>query len=100
LFVDEPVGRVTLEVLHSSTDVVSIGEVGDLNSQLVVVVAVEPSQGRVIDRAIQRLDLSIHPSMFDLSCQVIDVEQIAGVFEGVSLEGLLCSHRYFDKWNG
>jgi len=65
-FADELVGCETLEGLEPSPEIVSVDEVGQVASQLFVVVVVDPFYGRLFDRAVHSLDLAVGPWMVDL----------------------------------
>ena len=62
-----------------------------MRRELVVVVAMEAFDGRLLDGAVHAFDLAIRPRMLWFGCAMLDAERRAGVFEGVSPDGFaLC----------
>ena len=65
LFADELVGRQALEGFQPSSKIAGADEVGEVLSQLVMVVVVEAFDGGVLDCAVHTLDLAIRPECGD-----------------------------------
>jgi hypothetical protein len=87
-FADKLVGREAAQSLWPAGEVVGVDEVRQVALQLFVVFVVEFLDGGVLDRAVHSLDLTVGPRMPGLGQSMIDVIAGAGVFEGMSLEGL------------
>ena len=89
MFADELVGCQAFEGLQSSPKVVGADEVGEVISELVVVVVVEAFHGRLLDRAVHAFDLTIRPGMLDLGEPVLDLilaaDPVKDVFEGINV---------------
>jgi hypothetical protein len=87
LFADELVGREAFEGLQPSPEVVGADEVGEVISQLLVVVVVKAFDGCVLDRAVHAFDLAVGPGVFDLGQPVLNLMLAADPVEDV-LEGI------------
>ena len=103
MFADELVRREAFEGLEPSPEVACADEVGEVTSQLIVVVVVEAFDGRVLDRAVHALDLAAPrensppdcflvlaaPGMLDLGQPMIDLmlaaDAVEDVFGGVNV---------------
>ena len=83
MLADELVGREAFEGLQSSPEVVGADEVGQVSSQLVVVVVVEAFDGRFFDRPIHPFHLTIRPGMLDLGEPVVDLMLAADTVKDV-----------------
>ena len=51
---------------------------------------------RILDRSVHALDLAVGPGMLGLDKTMVDIGLGAGIFEGVSSEGLLTSDQLLD----
>ena len=87
LFADELLGRQTFECLQPSPEIVGSDEVGEVISQLIVVVVMEAFDSGVLDCPVHPLDLAIRPGVFDLGEPVLDLMLAANAAEDV-LEGV------------
>ena len=103
MFADELVRREALEGLQSSPEVVGIDEVGEVISQLVMVVVVEAFDGRFLDRPVHSFDLAairensppdcflvlMAPGVPDLGEPVFDLmlatDAVEDVLEGINV---------------
>lgn len=88
-FADELVGSEALEGLEPLGEVVGDDEVRQVAAELVVGVVMEAPDGGLFDRAVHPLDLAVGPRMLGLGQAMVDVDDGAGVFEGMCSEGLL-----------
>ena len=93
-FADELIGREALKGLQSATEVVGADEVGEVLTQLVVVV--EPFDGRIFDCPVHAFDLAVGPGVVRLGQPVLDgvgfadhVEAHRPGIDGVPVSGLL-----------
>ena len=59
LFADELVGRETLEGLEAPAEIVGVDEVGEMASQLIMIVIVISLDSRILNCAVHALDLAI-----------------------------------------
>ena len=70
-------------------DVVGADEGGEVGLKLVVVVAVEAFDGRILDCPVYAFDVAIHPGMLDLGRSVVDLmlagEAVNDVLEGINM---------------
>ncbi len=87
MFADELVGREAFEGLQPSPEVVGADEVGEVVSQLLVVVVVKAFDGCVLDRAVHSFDLTIRPGVLDLGQPVLNLMLAADPVEDM-LEGI------------
>jgi hypothetical protein len=85
-FADELVGREAFEGLQSSTEIVGADEVGEVISQLFVVVVMEAFHGRFLDRAVHAFDLAVGPWMARFGQPMFDIKISAGKFEGMDAD--------------
>ena len=89
LFADELAGREAFEGLEAPPEVACADEVGEVTSQLIVVVVVEALDGRVLDGAVHALDLAIRPWVLDLGEPMVDLmlaaDPVEDVLEGVNV---------------
>ena len=89
MFADELVGREAFEGLQPSSEVVGADEVGEVISQLVVIVVVEALDGCFLDRAVHAFDLAIRPRVPDLGEPVVDLmlaaDPVKDVLEGIDV---------------
>ena len=94
MFADELVGREAFEGLQSSTEIVGADEVGEVISQLFVVVVMEAFHGRFLDRAVHAFDLAVRPRVFDLGEPVVDLmfpaDTVKDVLEGINVPIMIC----------
>ena len=94
LFADELVRRGAFEGLQSSPEVVGADEVGEVISQLVVVVVKEAFHSRVFYRAVHSFNLTIGPGVFDLGKPVFDLvlaaDTVKDVLDGLPLSSWRC----------
>ena len=97
---NELIGREAFERLQSSPVIVGVDEVGEMASQFLVVLVMEPLDRRLFDGSVHPLDLAVRPGMHRLCRAVIDVGPGACVFEGVTTESLAIGDRQFDFWHG
>ena len=65
-FADELVRGETFEGLEPTAEIIGVDEIGEMSAQLVVIVIVVSLNGRVLDRAVHSLDLTVGPRMIDL----------------------------------
>ena len=93
---DVLVGRETLEGLEALGEVVGCDEVGEMASKLIMGFAVEAFDRRLLDRSVHALDLAVGPGMLGLGKVMVDVGLGAGIFEGVSPEGLVTCDQLLD----
>ena len=84
---DELVGRQAVEGLQPSPEVIGADEVGEVISQLFVVVVVKAFDGRLLDRAVHAFDLAVRPGVLDLGEPVLNLMLAADPVEDV-LEGI------------
>ena len=87
MFADELVGSQALEGLQPSPEVIGADEVGEVISQLFVVVVVKAFDGRLLDRAVHAFDLTVRPRVLDLGEPVLNLMLAADPVEDV-LEGI------------
>lgn len=85
---DVLVGREAFESLEASGEVVGRDEVGEMASKLIVGFVVVAFDRGIHDRSVHALDLAVSPRMLGLGKAMVDVGLGAGIFEGVSPEGL------------
>ncbi len=93
---DVSVWREAFEGPEASGEVVGRDEVGEMASKLIVVFIMEAFDRRILDRSVQALDLTVGPGMLGLGQAMVDVGRGAGVFDGVSSEGLLTCNQLLD----
>ena len=82
-FADELIGRQAFEGLEPSSKIVGADEVGEVFSQLIMVVVVEAFDGGVLDCAVHALDLAIRPRVFDLGQPMLNFMLAADTVEDV-----------------
>ena len=87
-FADELVRGEALEGLQSASEVVCSDEVGEMVLELLMGIVVVALDGRFLDGPIHSLDLAVGPGMLRLGGAMFDAELGAGIFEGVSPDGL------------
>ena len=89
MFAYELVRSKAFEGLQPSPEVVGADEVGEVISQLVVVVVVEAFDRRFLDRAVHPFDLAIRPRVPDLGEPMFDLmlaaDPIKDVLEGMNM---------------
>ena len=77
MFADEFIGRQAFERLQSPAEVIGADEGLKMTSELIVAVVVEAFHGRILDRAVHPLDLTIGPGMLDFGEPVINLMLVA-----------------------
>jgi hypothetical protein len=85
-FADELEGGEAVKGLQSPSVVVGGDEVGEMPNELIVGCVVISLDGRVLDRPIHPLDLSIGPRMIGLGQPMFDPVLTTGAAEGVAAE--------------
>ncbi len=93
LFADEFVRGKVFEGLEPSGKIMGIDEIGEVVSQLGVIVIVESFDGRLLDGSVHALYLPVRPGMLH-SCQmmldaVLVADAIEDVVEGVFVAGVI-----------
>ena len=83
MFADDLIGGKAFEGLQPSPEVVGADEVGEVISQLVVVVVVEAFDRRFLDRPVHPFDLAIRPRVPDLGEPVVDLMLAADAVKDV-----------------
>ena len=82
-------GFVQQSRLEPSPEVACADKVGEVTSQLIVVVVVEAFEGRGLDRAGHPLNLAIRPGMLDPGQPMVDLmlaaDPVADVLEGMNV---------------
>ena len=91
LFADELVGRQTFECLESSPKIVGADEVGEVFSQLIMVVVVEAFDGGVLDCAVHALDLAIR-SEFGDDCGYLILVSLCSMSCSPQTRSKICSN--------
>jgi hypothetical protein len=88
-FADELVGCEAPEGLQPSAEGVSRDEVGQVLAELIVVVVMEALDGRLLDRPVHPLDLTVRPGVLHLGEPVLDAvfatDAVEDVFEGIAV---------------
>lgn len=82
-FADELVRREAFEGFQPSTEIVSVDEISEMASQLVVAVVVIAFDGGFLDNAVHSLDLTIGPRMIDFGEAMRDAVLAASHVEHV-----------------
>ena len=107
LFADEFIGREAFEGLQPTAKIVCVDEVLKVPSELVVIVIMEPLDGRLLDGSVHALDLPIGPcaapagdalhrreGMVDLCQPVLDLiliaDPIEDVMERIFVASMIC----------
>ena len=94
MFADELVWGEAFEGLQSSPEVVGSDEVGEVLTQLLVVIVMESFDGRVLDGAVHAFDLAVGPRVFDLGEPVVDLmfpaDTVKDVLEGINVPIMIC----------
>ena len=85
-FADELVGGEAIKGLQSPGVVVGGDEVGEMPNELIVRFVVISLDGRVLDRPVHPLDLSIGPRMIRLGQPMLDPVLTTGAVERVAAE--------------
>ena len=86
MFAEELVGGEAVKGLESPSEVVGGDEVGEMPNELIVEFVVISLDGRVLDRPIHPLDLSIGPRMIWLGQPMFDSVLTTGAVERVAAE--------------
>ena len=85
-FSDELVWCEALECLEPAGKVVSIDEVAEMPSELIVAVVMVAFDGRVLDGPVHALDLPVGPRMVGLGEAMLNAVLPAGPVEGMAAE--------------
>ena len=99
-FADELVRGEALEGLQAASEVVCSDEVGEMVLELLVGIVVVALDSRFLDGPIHSLDLAVGPRMLRLGGAMFDAELGAGIFEGVSPDGLSPGQGFDDQGRG
>ena len=91
-FADELVRGETFEGLEPTAEIIGVDEIGEIAAQLVVIVIVVSLNGRVLDRAVHSLDLTVDPRMIDLGEAMRD-----SVFSASHAEHMCCIGAQSDR---
>ncbi len=82
------------EGLESAAEIVGCREVRKMGAELVLVVVMEPLDGRLLDRAVHPLDLAIRPRVLHLGQSVLDLmlpaDAVKYVFESIRIAASIC----------
>ena len=90
---DEFVGRKAFEGLEPFGEIVGVDECRQMAAELIMGFVMEAPDGGVLDRPVHALNLTIRPRVLGLGQAVIDIDDCAGIFEGMSSEWLLALNR-------
>jgi len=93
----EDAGDEAFECFEPPAEVVGRDEVDEVAFELRVIVVVVTLDGRVLDRAVHPLDLTVGPRVLRPGGPMVDVGFGAGEFEGVGAEQLSVRHRLSDQ---
>ncbi len=86
MFAYKFIGRETLERLEPTAEIICVDEVDEMLFQLPMIIVVEALDGRVLDRSVHSLDLSIGPWMLHLSQTMLDIVLVTNPVDDV-MEG-------------
>src|SRR5258706_439533 len=82
-------GREPTKTLQALGEVVRLEECGQVRSQALVGVVIEPSDRGVLDGAVHPFDLPIGPRMFEFREAMLNLQRRAGEIEGMGTKRLM-----------